>query len=256
MIEQIDSHVHVGTARYGGLADYWPTLAGGGTTHVVLVQPLGSYDNSTVLEEAAGKHVVGAIVAVDFDAPDASTLLFRLAGHSKVRGLRLSPSGGWDDPADTGLWRAIESLGLLVSIPGAYGRIVDGDVERLARRYAGVRFRLEHVGGVPFSKVPPGDDQFAALLALHRDANVAVMWSGFFLNAGTAYPYGGVHRHLELVLDRFGPERIAWSGDVNRADLQDGDYARDAALLELLPFVSEGDRRLILTNTLLPKEGE
>jgi L-fuconolactonase len=254
-VEQIDSHVHVGPPRYLELADYWSTLQSSGTTQVVLVQSLGSYDNSTVLAEAAAEHVRGAVVAVDFDAPNASSLLRRLAVHPKVRGLRLSPSGRWDQPADPGLWPAIENLGLLVSIPAAYKRIVASDAERLVQRHADVRFRLEHVGGVPFSKVLPADDRFAALLALHRYANVAVMWSGFFLNAGTAYPYEGIHRHLELVLDRFGPHRIAWSGDVNRADLRDGDYARDAALFEFLPFVSDADRRRILANTLFPKEG-
>lgn len=251
MTLQIDCHVHVGPPRYPGLGDLRSVLRSGGTTHVVLVQTLGNFDNEPLLMEAAEPEVIGAIVAVDLDLSDASTELYRLAANETVVGVRLQASGSWEESADARLWPAIADTCRLVSVPGVLDRVVGGEFERLAVRWPNVLFRLEHAGGTLFSEIAPDDPRFAGLFRLHRHPNICVMWSGFFHNAGMPYPYEGAHRHLELLFDRFGPDRICWSGDVNRAGLRDGDYERDAALLSRLSFLSEADRHRIRANVRL-----
>lgn len=245
----VDSHVHAG-GSYAPLAETWPLLDAAGVTHVVLVQQLDRYDNAELLAESRDDRVLEVIVGVDVDDPQCSVAAVDLLARPKVRGIRLPRTGAWERPADPRLWRVLEEHAAVVSIPPVIERIADGEVARIAHAHRDVRVRVEHLGGTTFAEIDVDDLPFHRLLALATHPNATVTWSGFFLNASGGFPYAVAHPHLRASFRVFGPERISWSGDVNRPSLAASEYERERRLLDELDWLAPAERRRIFANTL------
>src|SRR5207237_2061876 len=87
---------------------------------------------------------------------------------------------------------------------------------RLAERYPGLKFIVDHMGAVRGRK---GDAAFAKLpelLALARHPNVAVKATGGPGYAADEYPFASLDKPYRAIYDAFGPSRMFWGTDITR----------------------------------------
>jgi predicted TIM-barrel fold metal-dependent hydrolase len=227
-VKVIDAHVHLGPPKYAAVEAFAAARRREGIAGAVLVQHLGNTDNSYLATHRASDPSRLAAIAIVERAADVADVI--AAGFA---GLRLSPSGlaGPDGAAG---YDALDEHGGIASVTGPFADVVSDAFRATVRAHAATHFRIEHVGGFRYGTTAEDRSQFAALLRLADEPNVSLMWSGFFLNAGSDFPYPNTHRYLAETLAAFGSRRIMWSGDWNRAGLADGDYQRAIEVVRLV----------------------
>jgi L-fuconolactonase len=224
----VDAHVHVGPPRYRPFEHYRQAMAESGVSGAVLVQQLGHGDNRYLVEAIrrdAEDHdgrsrFAGVGIAATIE--DAASVL-----DGGCVGLRVPP-GGLADASGTEVFDLLHERAAVASIHGDFRDVVSSQFTTVVADRPGMRVRLEHLGWFRYG---PGQDdvrQFDRLLEMAGLPSVTVMWSGFFANAATPYPYPDAMPYLERTLEAFGSQRIMWSGDWNRAGLATGEY--DAAI--------------------------
>jgi L-fuconolactonase len=226
----IDAHVHAGLDRYGPIERYVDVVVRLGLRGAVLVQHQGQFDNS-YLEWAVGAFPgrFAGVGAVDVSRPSAADDLRRTVA-SGLAGIRVHTAALLDGTQSAQLLHAAEEVAAVVSVIGAPERIASTNFRRMVHRAPGIQFRLEHLAGLRYPAAP-ADPLTRAILELADEPNVSVMWSGFWLNAGTALPYSPAVEIVRASFDAFGPERICWSGDWNRPGPPDGRHISDDAYL-------------------------
>lgn len=226
----IDAHVHVGLARYGPVEPLIAAMDRLGMRHAVLVQYRWHADDRYLLASAA--RYPGRFAVVGYVDPNGPDPVGTLSGEvaAGLQGLRLAPDARSPGRRPFALWAAAETLGLVVSVTGPPETVASPAFARLVRRFPGLRFRLEHLGGIRARATAPR--VVRAVLRLADAPNVVTMWSGFWLNAGDAWPYAAARPVVRDSLTAFGATRICWSGDRDRPDLTDGAYVAEAGLLE------------------------
>jgi predicted TIM-barrel fold metal-dependent hydrolase len=191
----------------------------------ILVQHLGNTDNSylsSVRSAEPERFVALAIVASVEEAPGVLD-----AGFA---GLRLGPAG-LPLPDGRQIFDVLDQYRAAVSVTGPLNEVISDEFRTTVRAHPRVRFRIEHIGGFRYGTTDADCDDFTRLLRLADEPNVTLMWSGFFLNAGSPFPYPNTHSDLRETLVAYGSDRIMWSGDWNRAGLVDGDYRRAVELV-------------------------
>ncbi|TDC50312.1 amidohydrolase [Jiangella ureilytica] len=218
----VDAHVHTGPPKYAPIEDYRAAMAASDIAGAVLVQHLGTTDNRYLLDAVRSEPARFAGVAIAETAEHAAALLS--AGFA---GLRVAPSGLPDGSGDA-VFDVLDDAGAVVSLTGPFADVVSSRLRSVVAERRRLHVRLEHLGWFRYGPGSPDVEAFPRLLELAELPNVSVMWSGFFANAGTAYPYPDARPYLDRLLAAFGPERIMWSGDWNRAGLAAGEY--DAAV--------------------------
>lgn len=244
----IDAHVHVGTRKYRPVEDFRADMDRHGMRRAVLVQFLGNTDNrylETVI--AADPDRFAGIGLVDPGDIDAAAQVRTIAKRGLFRGIRLPATARSAGPDPLLVWRLIAENGLVASVHGAFQPVVDGAFCDLLEALPDLHVRLEHLGGVMMGSEPPPYDRFRRFLELAARPNTTTTWSGFFLNAATPYPYPDADPFLRMTLEAFGADRIMWSGDWNRPDLGETDYA--AAIAQVTshaPFLDAEQRSWIL----------
>lgn len=223
----IDTHVHLGGGKYAAPAEWAAAADRHGVEASVLVQHLGHTDNAELLAAGAdrARHVV-----IGIPEPDQVEALLAAGAV----GVRLSPEGLHAHPGNE-VFAAIADAHAIASVTGPFEQIADPAFAALIDAHPGAHFRLEHVAAFPYAEQPL--TAFAPVLRLAERANVSLMWSGFFHYSRAGFPYHDAWPVLEASLGAFGPERIHWSGDWNRAGGTDASYAADARLVNELPFV-------------------
>ncbi|WP_432970614.1 amidohydrolase family protein [Dactylosporangium sp. CA-233914] len=241
-VKVIDAHVHLGPPKYAAADAFAAARRAEGIAGAVLVQHLGNTDNSYLAAQLASDPSRLAAIAI-VDRVDQVAGVFA-AGFA---GLRLAPSGlaGADGVA---VFDAVDEHGGIVSVTGPFDDVVSDPFRATVRAHAQTHFRIEHVGGFQYGAADADRRQFRALLRLADEPNVSLMWSGFFVNAGSDFPHQNTHAYLAETLAAFGSSRIMWSGSWNRADLAAGDYRREA---EVVGLVTDDDaaRADILAHT-------
>lgn len=249
----VDAHVHVGLDRYGPLDAFVATMDRTGLEAAVLVQHQGQTDNRYLLEALEGDPTRFAVVAA-LEA-DASPDELRATVRSGAIGIRARPEIDLSGRRSRAFWRAVDELGLVVSVIGVPGVIASPTFRANVRALAGARFRLEHVAGIRPADAPATSPD-GRILELSAEPNVWLMWSGFWLNAGSDRPYASAVETLRATHAAFGPDRICWSGDWNRPGppfghhISDGDYIAEADLIARSVGVAEpAHRRAILGGT-------
>lgn len=218
----VDAHVHAGPPKYAPVSAYRAAMAASGIAGAVLVQHLGTSDNRYLLDAVRGDPARFAGVALVDRLEDAEAPL--AAGFA---GLRVAP-GGLPDGSGAAVFDVLAAAGAVASVTGPFADVVADRFAEVVAARPRLHVRLEHLGWFRYQPGSPDVDAFDRLLALAALPNVTVMWSGFFANAGTPYPYPDARPYLDRCLAAFGSERIMWSGDWNRAGLADGEY--DAAV--------------------------
>jgi L-fuconolactonase len=214
----IDAHVHAGPPKYAPIEEYRAAMTASGIAGAVLVQHLGNSDNRYLLDAVRSDPARFAGVAIVDLAGDAGPPL--AAGFA---GLRVAPTGLPDGSGDA-VFDVLDDAGAVASVTGPFADVVSDEFRAMVAARPRLHVRLEHLGWFRYG---PGSADVAAfdrLLELAALPNVSVMWSGFFANAGTPYPYPDAAPYLEGLLAAFGSDRIMWSGDWNRAGLAPGVY--------------------------------
>jgi L-fuconolactonase len=246
----IDSHVHIGADSYGPIERYRATIDRLELRGAVLVARQWQFDNTELIEAMASDDRFRVVGAVDLTAPDADAALGRWLDAGIV-GLRADPAWLVGDP-DASIWRRIAHARLLVSFTPHVDTLASRAFRVALEVLGDCAIRIEHLGGLRPAEIPLGDDRAVSILRLADRPNVVTMWSGFWLNAGSPWPYPTADQLLRSSLDAFGPDRMCWSGDWNRpappvgSHITDGDYTREAHIVRR---IAGGDADAILKTT-------
>ncbi|GAA1604349.1 hypothetical protein GCM10009804_70850 [Kribbella hippodromi] len=235
----VDSHVHVGRWKYREFGDYLPDMAAAGVAAAVLVQFVGNTDNRYLIDCAETDPARFAVVAmVDPAEAGAVRHVDRLARSEVVRGIRLWASSRSTGNDPLAIWKAIEANGLVASVRGPLSDLAAPAFRRIVEALPDLRIRLEHLGFAVYHELEAADHpDFEAFLQLAEYPQVATMWAGFYANSSAPYPYPIADRFLRAAVRAYGAQRITWSGDWNRPEVQPAEYAqavdhvRDAAFL-------------------------
>ncbi len=238
----VDAHVHLGPPKYATVEQFTAAMEFERIDGAVLVQHLGNSDNRYLAAIRRARPQRFAAVAI-IDRVDEVEATLR----DGFVGLRLPPTGlPGRDGAD--VFAALDQAQALASITGPASAVASAPFAAIVRQHPRVQFRIEHLGGYRYGATAEDQRQFTALLALADQPNVTLMWSGFFLNAGTPFPYPNTHAYLAATHAAFGADRIMWSGDWNRPGLATGDYHQMIELVRLVT-ADEDDVEAILVGT-------
>jgi L-fuconolactonase len=234
-----------------------PQLQAAGITRTVLVQAANSReDTAFMLEQAASHDWIGAVVGwVPLDDPRAAErALDELAGEPKLRGVRdlvhSDRHPGWlDQPGVHASARLLAERGLVLDVPDAYpGHL--RDVPRLAAAAPELRIVIDHLAKPPFRREPAGTWESQLRAAAASGEHVYAKLSGLGTAVGAAdWTAAELRPAVDVALEAFGPERLAWGSDWP-VSLLSGGYARDwQAAQELLAPLAAAERDAILGGT-------
>jgi L-fuconolactonase len=234
-IPVIDTHVHLGPPKYQGREEFLGAMNAEKLDAAVLVQHMGNFDNTYLAQTRSADPARFAAIAIVERAADVDPVI--AAGFL---GLRLAPGGlpGADGGA---VFDALDPHAAVVSVTGPFDDVATAQFRQTVRAHPRLHFRVEHVGGFRYGISAEDKERFGQLLLLADEPNVTLMWSGFWLNAGSQFPYQNTHNYLGETLAAFGSDRIMWSGDWNRPGLGPDDYQHDIELVGLV--VPDQDRQ-------------
>jgi L-fuconolactonase len=231
--------------------DLQPLLAAAGFDGCVAVQAQQNVAETEWLLELADQYgfIRGVVGWVDLCAADVDDTLRRLAAHPRLRGVRHVVQDEADDRFM--LWpefmRGIAALSqfrltydLLI-----YSRQLPAAVE-LVGRFPQQRFVLDHLAKpeIRGGRLLPWRDGIKALAAL---PNVSCKLSGMVTEADwRAWKSSDFTAYIDVVLDRFGPQRLMIGSDWPVCTLA-GSYSDVIAVVsEYISFLAPSDRDAIL----------
>ncbi len=231
----VDAHTHVAAddqqrypRRLGGFGSRWwaqpghgigsllATMDAAGVERAVVVQAVGVYGDDCSYAIAAideAPHRLALVVSVDLHADDPLTSLLAQAADAPIAGLRLFGVDGrpttWlaDGRADAIVGMAAERGWTIV--PTLFADDLEA-LGRLVERHPQVPIALDHAGfpdlsgGLPFPAAGP-------LLALAELPTVSLKVSTHLLESADAV--GDPAALVDLLAERFGPERLCWGSD-------------------------------------------
>jgi L-fuconolactonase len=216
----VDSHTHVSEKWFEPVETLLYQMDRNGIDRAVLVQFSGEYDNGYILDSVK-KHAdrLAAVVSIDENRPTAVEDLTRLA-ESGAAGVRLRPHVRTpsDDPYT--LWRAAESLGLVISCLGGSDDYLSADFARLLDETPRLTFVLEHLGELRRKSVDYTREKAAAVFSALLDRpNVLVKVHG--LGEGTVrrsnVDEGPFEEHasdkVTCAYEMLGSDRLMWGSD-------------------------------------------
>lgn len=268
---KVDSHVHfwdqrhtpqpwmsaddTAIARPFGPADIKPLIDRNGIDAVIVVQGacLDS-DTDYLVGEAERNDWIGALTAwACLEDPDrAARRLDQLASSPKLRAVRhLShnePEHWLLRPAVLESIAMLQERDLILEIPVVFPRHFD-DVVSLAKRFAGLRIVIDHLGKPPIG-APAMRRWGEELGAVAEHPNVFAKVSG--LNTAldwSDWSTTDLRPAVEIALDCFGPHRLMCGSDWPVA-LLNGDYDRVwQATSEVLVALAPDAASLLLGET-------
>ncbi|HVC51160.1 MAG TPA: amidohydrolase family protein [Stellaceae bacterium] len=198
-------------------ADLLGEMDGAGVARAVIVPPSWEGDRNDLALVAAAHHpdrfAVMGRPPLDTRDPHA---LDRWREQPGMLGIRVTTAGAgaralFTDPDGDWLWAAAErnELPAMVSPPGLLP-----EIGRLAERYPGMRFVIDHLALVRDAKDEAAFGDIDKLVALARHPNVAAKASALPRYSSEPYPYRRLHPFLRRVFDAFGPRRFFWGTDL------------------------------------------
>ncbi|MDA0340927.1 MAG: amidohydrolase family protein [Proteobacteria bacterium] len=219
-----------------------------GVERAVIVPPSWEGDRNDLALAAAAAHpgrlaIMGRLAIED---PATGVLLGAWREQPGMLGARITfltpPQRQWlvDGTVDW-FWPAVEKAGIpLMVLPPDQLPAID----RVAERHPGLRLVIDHLAMTSSRRDAEAFADLDTLLTLAQRPNVAVKASALPCYSTEAYPFPGLHRHIERVVDAFGPERVFWGTDLSRLSCS----YREAITLftEELAFLSETDKALIM----------
>jgi L-fuconolactonase len=257
---RIDAHVHFwNPARgdYGWMpkddavlarpyapADLAPQLAEGARVVLVQAAPTMAETEYMLGIADATPWVAGVVGWVDFERPEARADLERLAAHPKLLGVRPMiqdiPDVDWMlRPAQDWAFAALVELDLTFDALGFPRHLANFD--RLLARWPDLRVVVDHC-----MKPAVGDAaSFAAWaegIGRLADRGAFCKLSGLVTEGPADWTVEMLRPYAELVLGRFGAERVLWGSDWPVCRLR-AEYGRWRAAAEALTaHLSDADR--------------
>jgi L-fuconolactonase len=236
--------------RNFGLDELAPQATAAGVTATVLVQTITVPEETPEFLALAGGHdlVAGVVGWIDLTAPDVADALAALRagpGGEWLAGIRHQVQGEPDPEwlvrpdvlrglaavADAGL--AYDLLTLPHQLPAAVA---------CAQRLPGLTFVLDHCSKPPIAagELEPWATRIRALAT---QPNVSCKLSGLVTETDWAqWSVADLKPYVEVVLDAFGPERVAFGSDWPVCTLAAGYAEVVAAAEELTAGLSSADR--------------
>ena len=92
-------------------------------------------------------------------------------------------------------------------------------IGRIAERYPGLRFTVDHLGGrggMTTLKDDAAMVHMPELIKLAKHPNVAVKATGAPGYCSGPYPFVSMHTYLQQIYDAFGPSRMFWGTDISK----------------------------------------
>ncbi|MBC2778911.1 amidohydrolase family protein [Parasphingopyxis marina] len=216
----VDSHCHVSTRWYEPVDTLLFEMDRCGVDKAVLIQLLGSFDNSD-MADARRNHPgrFAFVAALPPEQADAAAVK-RAAGEGAA-GLRLRASSSSPGEDPDALWAAAEEAKLAVSCVGPAESFVDGRIAGFAESFPGLPIVLEHLGGLARPDVGDRGAMVDPVLGLAAYPNIFIKMPGLGQLAprvsldgeGVPLDLEGVAGLLESAVAAFGPSRIMWGSD-------------------------------------------
>lgn len=167
--------------------------------------------------------VVGFIAPIAADASDVDAIVERWQGTTAFRGVRAHFQ---DSGADLlRLPQLVANLRRLADARVLYEFLVIGeqlwDVQRLCAEVPDLQVAIEHMGK-PRITGPVDSDWRGAMTALAADTATVIKvslsprpdeFSELVRRGPAGFPLDGVRRHVDVLLELFGPERLVWGSD-------------------------------------------
>ena len=240
----IDSHVHLGGGKFLTAQEWFEIAARVGVDGAILVQHMGHTDSTELLAAAATDPTHHAVIAIAADLADAERQL-----EQGARGFRLGARGLHSAEGDLRVFDVLNAAAGVACITKPYSEIASPEFAKVVDAHPSVTFRLEHTAAFDYAaRVDPVGD-FAPVIELARRPNTTLLWSGFHFYSSEKPPYRDSWAVLEESLAAFGPDRIMWSGDINRPGGTESAYLADLDAIRALPFVDETIAASILDST-------
>lgn len=226
-----------------GPADLAPHLAAYDIERTVLVQAAPTEAETRYLLDlaAATPSVAGVVGWVDMEAEDAPQRISRLAGASKLVGLR-PMIHEIPDP----LWMLTPNLEPAFAAIVRAGFVFDALVRpvhltpllTLAERHPDLSVVIDHGAKPDIARWSVGDSDFTdwagKMHRLGRQRSVVCKTSGLVTEAAPGRKADDLTPYLDVLLDAFGPDRLLFGSDWPVVDLAGGYAGWADALLAWL----------------------
>jgi L-fuconolactonase len=204
----IDNHVHAGD-KYGPVEDIIKNMDDHGVTHAVIVQHMGQYNNS-YLVECLDRYPdrLWAACMVDLSLPDAPKTLKNWLKQEGLHGVRL-PAMTLSRRPD--VWEAAAANHGVISVAGLHGRDM-GQIHRLKEfleDFPRARLKLEHMAH-PDPTMPPPYITYSRVMELAEYKNVYLQLTPPYAHSKQPYPYDDMKPFLDMARKHFGPYRLLW----------------------------------------------
>jgi predicted TIM-barrel fold metal-dependent hydrolase len=204
----IDNHVHAGD-KYGPVEKVIETMDAHGVTHAAIVQHMGQYNN-TYLVESITKYPnrFWAVGMVDLELPDAPKTLRHWLRKEKLHGVRL-PASSLSKRPD--VWDAAAENRGVISVSGLQPRDA-GQVYRMKQfldENPTAKIKIEHLGH-PDPTLPPPYPTYLRIMELAEYKNVYLQLSSPYSHSEGAFPYEDMAVFAQIAKKHFGPWRLLW----------------------------------------------
>lgn len=210
-----------------GPEDLDPQLGPAKVGGTILVQAAPAAEETEYLLSLARQcaFVKGVVGWIDFEAADAVGQIERLAGNPLLKGLRpmvqLVEEADWLlRPAFAPIFEVMARCGLRLDGLVRHEQIVD--LAELARRHPNLPIILDHAGKPPIASGQI-EDWARDITALAATPNAWCKLSGLWPEAGSDRSQAALQPYVDVLLTRFGPERLIWGSDWPVVEL-DGTY--------------------------------
>jgi L-fuconolactonase len=218
----VDSHCHASDRWYEPLESLVHQMDRNGVDAAVLVQMLGTFDFTYMLD-AARKHPgrFAVVAGVRSEREDACGLL---AKHAHLLGgIRLRPSSRSTGNDPLAIWRCAAEHGLAVSCVGPAADVTSAAFRQIADELPDLTIVLEHLAGLARPDVGDRTRFIEPVLGLAELPNIHVKLPGLGQLAqraadldtcsGIPLDLEDVPAILDRLVDRFGAERVMWGSD-------------------------------------------
>lgn len=250
----VDTHCHTGESWFEPVEMLLYEMDANEVDNAVLVQHMGSYDNTYLLDCArrySGRFRVVAMV--DTAQADAPSVLEKWAEQGAA-GVRLSPGERSPGADPLAVWRKARELGLAVSSRGDVDEFASDGFRDLVAELPDLTIVIEHLAGVDETAEPPFED-FGRALQLASYPNTYIKVPG--LGEISARPpvlrpefgFDDTPPLIEMTLEAFGPQRMMWGSDFPPVSSREGYRNALRGVMQHPALGSEQDREWVMGKT-------